>query len=199
MLIPIFSKTSSIWLWIYTGIYAKKFKSFGENTMIFPKLNTLIGGEYIEIGRDCYLGKMVSLTAYKFDQNNKINPNIQIGDNTGIGDFCHITAINSIKIGNNVLLGKNILITDNAHGSTDHSMINIAPIKRPMISKGEVIIEDNVWIGEKSTILPGVHIGYGAIIGANSVVTKDIPAGSIAVGNPARLIKSNSQFVNSIS
>ena len=58
-----------------------------------------------------------------------------------------------------------------------------------MYSKGPVIIQDNVWIGEKATILPGVTIGEGAIIGANSVVTKDVPAKSLVVGCPAKIVK----------
>ena len=56
-------------------------------------------------------------------------------------------------------------------------------------SKTGISIEDDVWIGANSVILPGVHIHHGAVIGAGSVVTKDIPANAIAVGNPARVIK----------
>ena len=60
---------------------------------------------------------------------------------------------------------------------------------REVISKGAVIIGKNVWIGDKATVLPGVTIGDSVIIGANSVVTKDIPAYSIVGGNPAKIIK----------
>lgn len=60
---------------------------------------------------------------------------------------------------------------------------------RPLFSKGIVIIEDNVWIGDKATILSGVKIGKGAIIGANAVISKDVPAYGVAVGNPAKVIK----------
>ena len=62
------------------------------------------------------------------------------------------------------------------------------PQRRPLYSKGPVIIGDNVWIGDKVTILPGVTIGNNAVIGANTVVTKDVPAYSIAVGNPCKII-----------
>ena len=67
--------------------------------------------------------------------------------------------------------------------------LHIPPIKRPIYSKGPVIIGDNVWIGDKATILPGVTIGDGAVIAANAVVTKDVPAFCVAAGNPARIIK----------
>ena len=63
------------------------------------------------------------------------------------------------------------------------------PLKRPIVSKGPVRIGDNVWIGDKATILPNVSIGNGAIIAANAVVTKDVPPYSVAAGNPAKIIK----------
>ena len=82
-----------------------------------------------------------------------------------------------------------VLITDNAHGFTSLEQLRIAPLARPIIAKGKVIIGNNVWIGDKATVLPGVSIGDGAIIGANSVVTKDVPAFSVVAGNPAKIIK----------
>ena len=63
------------------------------------------------------------------------------------------------------------------------------PKERDIYSKGIVTIHDNVWVGDKATILPGVEIGYGAIIGANSVVTKNVPEKSIVAGNPAKIIR----------
>ncbi|MBR4243334.1 MAG: hypothetical protein IKR98_05525 [Bacteroidaceae bacterium] len=60
---------------------------------------------------------------------------------------------------------------------------------RPIVSKGPVVIEDNVWIGEMACIMPGVTIGRGAIVGANAVVTHDVPPYTLVAGNPARIIK----------
>lgn len=91
-----------------------------------------------------------------------------------------------ISIGKNVLTGKKILITDNSHGKYAD---DVPPSKRKLFSKGHVIIEDNVWIGEKVSILPGVRIGKSAIIAANAVVTKDVEPYSIVAGIPARKIK----------
>ena len=97
--------------------------------------------------------------------------------------------MNKIIIGNNVLTGKKVLITDNAHGASDRFTIDTPPMSRPLYSKGPVIIEDNVWIGEKASIMPGVHIHKGCIIAANAVVTKDIPPHCIVAGVPAKIVK----------
>ncbi len=121
--------------------------------------------------------------------NQVFTPEISIGENVCIGEYVHITAINKIVIGNGVLTGRWVLITDNSHGLFTKSELEERPIARPIYSKGEVIIGNNVWIGDKATILPNVHVGDGAIIAANAVVTKDVPAYSLAAGNPARVIK----------
>ena len=95
-----------------------------------------------------------------------------------------------IYIGNNVLTGRYVYISDNSHGDTsDITQISIPPINRSLKSKGKVIIEDNVWIGERVCMLSGVKVGYGAIIVANSVVTKDVPPYSVSAGVPAKVLK----------
>ena len=114
-----------------------------------------------------------------------------IGDSVSIGAFNHITCTNRIVIGDGVLTGKFVTVTDNSHGNTDYDSLHIKPNDRDVVSKGPVVIGNNVWIGDKATILPGVTIGDGAIIAANAVVTKDVPAYSVAAGNPARIIKKN--------
>ncbi|ELQ2337068.1 hypothetical protein QTG67_003159 [Vibrio vulnificus] len=99
-----------------------------------------------------------------------------MGSNVSINYNCHIACINHIKIGDNVLIASRVYISDHSHGKADYSDIYVPPSKRKIVSKGPVIIEDDVWIGEAVSVLPGVTIGRGAIIGANSVVAKDIPA-----------------------
>lgn len=116
---------------------------------------------------------------------------IYFGDNVQINDYVHIASVEKVVIGNDVLIASKVFISDHNHGSYSgyiHSSPLTAPASRPIISS-PVIIEDNVWIGEFVSVLPGVTIGKGAVIGANSVVTIDIPANSIAVGAPARVIK----------
>ncbi len=110
---------------------------------------------------------------------------IQIGSNTVINRGCKFFASYYkkdviISIGNNVAIAPYCVFYSAGH---DYSKIDL-----PDIAKS-IIIDDNVWVGGSTIILPGVKIAEGAIIGAGSVVTKDIPAYSIAVGNPARVIK----------
>lgn len=147
------------------------------------------GRKYIDFGRGLTTGYGCRIEA--FPLNDGEGKCIVIGENVQINDYVHIGAVGSIKIGNNVLMASKIYITDHNHGSYDELVSDspyISPINRKPVIK-PVIIGDNVWIGESACIMPGVKIGQGSIIGALSIVTKDIPPFSIAVGNPARVIK----------
>ena len=109
----------------------------------------------------------------KQNKSNILEPVITFGNKTSFGDYLHIGAMNGVNIGSNVLGGSNILIIDHNHGHPSVDMktkSNTAPRDRLLHSKGKIIIEDNVWIGDNCIILPGSHIGFGAIISANSVV-----------------------------
>ena len=116
---------------------------------------------------------------------------LTFGDNIEVNDYVHIGAVESVVIGNNVLIASKVFISDHNHGSYSgelHSSPELKPSERHIVSS-PIIIEDNVWIGEFVSILPGVTIGKGSIIGANSVVSKSIPPNCIAVGIPAKIIK----------
>ncbi len=96
-----------------------------------------------------------------------------------------ISSINRIEIGEWRLTGKWVTITDHSHGTTNMTDLIKRPIERPLYSKGPIRIGNNVWIGDKVTILPSVTIGDGVVVAANSVVSKDIPSYTVAAGNPA--------------
>lgn len=158
--------------------------------------------ECITIGDGTAFGEQIFLTAwtsFACIKNGKeflqeFTPSIIIGENCHFGFNNHITAINNITIGNNILTGKWVTITDNSHGEVTLEQMHQDPLKRPVVSKGPVHIGDNVWIGDKATILPNVSIGDGAIIAANAVITKDVPPYSVAAGNPAKIIKTLKTF-----
>lgn len=116
-----------------------------------------------------------------------------------LGEDTFITASNRIVIGRNSLFGRMVTVTDNSHGTTSIEDLSKAPHLRMVISKGEVVVGENVWIGDKATILPGVHIGNGAVVGANAVVTKDVPPFCVVGGIPAKIlhcVKENDLSVN---
>lgn len=175
-----------IWHKLYNIRIRPRFKK-KEGIIISP--HQLKGERYISIGKGTTIHKGVILTAWDKYRNQTFTPSIRIGNNTMIGEHAHITACKEIIIGNNVLTGRRIYISDNAHGNSSKEEIIIPPIKRPLHVKGSVIIEDNVWIGERVCILSGVHIGKGAIIAANAVVTHDVPEGCVVGGVPAKIIK----------
>lgn len=177
-----------------------QFKSCGKSSR-FEKIGYLLGAKCISIGERCYFANGFYLTAWDSikRQTNKngeiiegmLSPKIIISDNCNFGASNHITCTHSIFIGDNFLSGKWVTITDNSHGLTNRNMLEILPTKRPIYSKGPIVIGKNVWVGDKVTILPGVTIGDGAVIAANSVVTKDVPSYCVVAGIPAKDIKNN--------
>lgn len=109
---------------------------------------------------------------------------IEIGDNTRING-ASIHATERITVGRNCLVAANVTILDSdGHGLLPGERALVNPVSKP------VIIEDNVWIGINSIILKGVRIGKNSVIGAGSVVARDIPPNCVVAGNPARAIKS---------
>lgn len=114
------------------------------------------------------------------------NAIIQIGENSRIHGTC-IHAYNSISIGKNCLIAANCQIMDGS--GHDLSFKNVSNRINTTGGSRPISIEDNVWIGANCIIMPGVTIGFGSVIAAGSVVTKDIPAMCVAGGNPARVLK----------
>ncbi len=165
------------------GLFFKQLKG----VIISP--HQLKGVDCISIDKGTMIGKNVILTAWKAFGSQNFSPSISIGKNTYIGENAHITACESITIGNGVLTGRYVYISDNSHGDCSLGQSSIPPLKRPLQVKGPVVIEDNVWIGERVCILSGVRIGKGAVIAANAVVTKDVPSNAVVGGVPAKMIK----------
>lgn len=173
----------------------RSFKKCGEH-VYFGMIGQLHCPQHISIGENTAFGDWLYLTAWDHfscivdgvEQQQTLVPELSIEANCNFGAFNHITCTNRVTIGDGCLTGKWVTITDNSHGKTDIDSLKVPPIKRPIFSKGPVIIGKNVWIGDKATILPNVTIGDGAVIAANAVVTKDVPPYAVVAGNPARII-----------
>lgn len=146
------------------------------------------GKKYIFLGKGFTTGTGCRIEAYPVKENQVLF----IGKNVQINDYVHITAMEKVNIGNNVLMASKIYISDCSHGSykgnQDDCSPNSIPAERILISS-PVTICDNVWLGESVSVLPGVTIGKGTIVGANSVVSKSLPDYVIAAGTPAEVIK----------
>jgi len=126
-----------------------------------------------------------------FNSSSSNSKTLFLGKNLKMGDYVHIAAGESVIIGDDCLFASKIFISDISHGlysGQNQTNPSIAPDNRELFTKA-VKIGNKVWLGESVSILPGVTIGNGAIIGANSIVNKNIPDYSIAVGNPAKVIK----------
>lgn len=169
--------------------YSKKLKQCGSNLHLLTPCY-IKGEAYMSFGDNTTISHDVIIEAYDLHNENKYNPSIILGNNVSIGAYSHIGCIDKVIIGNGVLIAGKVYISDHDHGRTDTISISFPPNKRNLSSKGPVIIEDNVWIGENVAILSGVTIGENSIIGANSVVTSSIPKNVVAVGAPAKVIKS---------
>lgn len=171
---------------------SKYFKRIGKR-VYFYRPGSLKGMENISIGENTGFEKDLYLTAWTsyetIDGKQEFSPSIEIGSHCHFGAWNHITAINRIVIGDGCLTGKWVTITDNSHGDLDSESLYVRPILRALRSKGPVFIGNNVWIGDKVTILPGVTVGDRAVIAANAVVTKDVPADCVVAGAPAQIIK----------
>ncbi len=166
----------------------KRFKFWGEGAMI-PLPRIIKNPQYISIGNNFNALYNFRIEAWDNYHEQKFNPEIIIGNNVSFNSDCHIGCINKIVIGDNVLVASRVYISDHSHGDVTAASLSKPPVLRSLISKGPVIIEDNVWIGEGVCVLPGVTIGKNSIIGANAVVTKSIPPNCVAAGIPAKVIK----------
>lgn len=172
-------------------------RKFKKNSLVGDNFSVLISAginnhtkekSRVTIGDNCEIGASVNI-----DGSGQIN----IGNYTTIRQNSILGSVDNIKIGNYVIISNNCTIRD-------HNSHPIDPIKRKEMSlsgfygdlwrniyaeSAPIIIEDNVWIGERAIILKGVTIGMGAIVATGAIVTKDVPPYSVVAGNPAKIVK----------
>lgn len=126
------------------------------------------------------IGKNVNIERLAFFRS---GGNIEIDDNSGLGINCNIS---HAKIGKNVMMGSDFLYIARNHAFDRR---DIPMMEQSFTPTKEIVIGDDVWIGARVIILPGISVGKGAIIGAGSVVTKNVPEFSVVAGNPAKIIR----------
>ena len=160
-------------------------------------------GGRIYFGSDCLLqgaqyircrGNFIALDrnrieAIDFHHGVQYQPSIAFGHGVTMEYGCHIGAVHRIEIHDHVLIASNVYISDHSHGEIRLADLQLPPNQRRVVSKGPVIIESHVWLGEGVAVLPGVRIGHHSVIGAHTVVTRDIPPYSVATGVPVRVIR----------
>ncbi|MDD1756581.1 MAG: acyltransferase [Methanomassiliicoccales archaeon] len=161
-----------------TGSYKiSDFRSIGRNVVI-EEGALVFNPQTIILGDNVYVGHYTILKGYHKNE-------MRIGDNTWIGQLCFLHSAGGIRIGKSVGVGPGVKILTSVHGEGALS----GPVIDNQLEFGEVVIDDGCDIGMGAIILPGVHVGKGAIIGAGSVVTKDVEGFTVVAGNPAKLLR----------
>lgn len=163
------------------AVYSRCFKKIGKHSVIIKPLK-IDNAENIIIEDSVIINKQSWLLTLKIDES---EPELIIGGGTTIGNFNHITCIHKVNIGKNVLTADKVYISDNLHNYED---VEMPIINQEVIFKKEVNIGEGSWIGENVSII-GCSIGRNCVVGANSVINKDIPDYCVAVGAPAKVIK----------
>ena len=127
----------------------------------------------------CRCGKDVTI-----EKRARFDSTVELGDHSGIGEGCIVT--NKVIIGENVMMAREVLINPNNHVIAD---TEIPMCQQGMEPKKPVIIEDDVWLGSRCMIMPGITVHEGSVVAAGAVVTKDVPEYAIVGGVPAKVIR----------
>ena len=166
----------------FSTLVGGAFARFGAKSVIELPVR-LVGEGRISIGRDVFVGSGAWLQVIGTEGE---LPTLSIGDGTSMAGGCIISAVRRVSIGRAVLLARNVYIADHGHAFED--------IHRPVLEQGvtgidPVEIGDGAWLGENVVVCPGVRIGRGTVVGANAVVVRDVPDYSVAVGAPAKVLR----------
>lgn len=197
-------KVSKIKELFYTAYVSRQYK-LCEGSV--ERGSRVRGVKYIELNKGSRICRNTRIEAIDQFLGVQYSPELIIGRKCRIGEGTHITVINRIEIGDNTNIGDRCLISDNNHGDFSKNSYTfennpvvpdvflLPEMKRPLHSKGPVIIEHSCQIGEGSVILTGVRVGHNSIVASNSFVRSDVPPYSIVAGNPAKVVRSFAQEV----
>jgi acetyltransferase-like isoleucine patch superfamily enzyme len=168
---------------IFSLLISGAFAHFGRKTVLMYPIR-LDGEERIAIGDGVFVGPGSWLQTVPDGDNSSVA--VAIGKGSSFAGACVISAVRSVTLEDRVLLARNVYISDHIHKYTDTN----TPVIAQGVDKIEpVLIKRGAWLGQNVVVCPGVTIGVGAVVGANSVVTKSIPDFCVAAGAPARVLK----------
>src|SRR5271169_5149050 len=167
----------------FSLLSAGAFAHFGERTVVMCPFR-LAGEHRISVGDDVFIGPGSWLQTLQEGADRSVA--IVLGDGTSIAGACVISAVKQVILEEKVLLARNVYISDHTHRHIDTQL--------PILCQGldkilPVRVKKGAWLGQNVVVCPGVTIGKGAVIGANSVVTRDVPDFAVAAGAPARVVK----------
>jgi acetyltransferase-like isoleucine patch superfamily enzyme len=164
----------------------RRFGSFGQRSVICFPPNAIMNECYIHIGADTMIGPSVTLSAGMIPgQQCVTDPVVSIGDRCLVGRGSGIVGHLRIEVGDDVWTGHHVYITDQNHGYDDPAL----PISGQVMPERPVRIGSGSWLGFGTVVLPGATIGEHVVIGANSVVSGEIPPYTVAAGVPAKVLK----------
>ncbi len=165
---------------------ARRFGRFGDGSVICFPPNALFNEQYISIGDNTMFGPQITLSAGMVPGQEMVSDIvITVGDRCLFGKGSGIVGHLEIVIGDDVWTGHHVYITDQNHGYDDLDL----PISRQVMPERPVSIGSGSWLGHGTVVLPGATIGRHVVVGANSVVTGELPDNCVAAGVPARVIK----------
>lgn len=172
----------SVYVRLFRLLFARRFAGFGRgSSVIFPA--GVDGAANITLGDDVYIAYKTYLAALPHTGQSECR--LEIGHGCRIGRFNHIYATQRVVLGAHVLTANNVYISDNLHGYRNPE---VPILQQPIVQNGVVEIGEGSWLGHNACVL-GVRIGRHCVIGANAVVTHDIPDHCVAVGAPAAIIR----------
>lgn len=134
-------------------------------------------GDHVTVGRFA----MIRPSGY---YGRDVGVGLTVGSNSNIGAYCYVGCSGGIYIGDNVLISPRVSLYAENHNFDRADL----PIKAQGVTRGPIVVEDDCWLASGSIVLAGVRIGTGAVVAAGAVVNKDVPAGAIVGGVPARVI-----------
>lgn len=169
-------------------LLARQLKTEG---LLIGRYSRLRGLAFFQVGKDFHAGDSLWIEAIVRYENQGFRPQIIIGNGVRVSNWVHIAATHYVEIGDNCLIGSKVIIIDHGHGqyTKDYCSPFEPPAKRRLDTERKIVIGRNVWLGDGVVVMPDVTIGEGAVIGANSIVSRDIPPFTISVGAPAKPFK----------